>query len=195
MYSVGEFAKKINKSVKSLQKWDRDGKLKANRTATNRRYYTHQQYLEYLGLAPTSKAVTVAYCRVSSNSQKDDLKRQIEYVHDFAKNAGFIIDELLTDVGSGLNFKRKNFINLMERVEAGEIKRIILAHKDRLVRFGFDWFSKFCSNHSVELLVINDERLSPEQEVVQDLISIIHVFSCKVYGLRKYTKQIESENL
>ena len=65
---------------------------------------------------------------------------------------------------------------------------------DRLVRFGFEWFSKFCTDHSVEVLVINDERLSPEQEVVQDLISIIHVFSCKVYGLRKYSQQIASEN-
>ena len=195
MYSVGEFAKKIGKSVKTIQKWDRDGKLVANRTATNRRYYTHQQYLEYLGLSPSKTSVTVAYCRVSSNSQKDDLNSQIAYVYEFAKSAGIIIDELITDIGSGLNFKRKNFNKLLERVETGQISKIILAHKDRLVRFGFEWFSKFCSDHSVELLVINDERLSPEQEVVQDLISIIHVFSCKVYGLRKYSKQIATDKL
>lgn len=195
MYSVGEFAEKIGKSVKTLQKWDRDGVFKANRTATNRRYYTQQQYLEYKGIVPKCTSAVVAYCRVSSSSQKSDLQNQINYIYDFAKASGFVIDELLTDIGSGLNFKRKNFISIMERIEAGEIRKLVLAHKDRLVRFGFDWFSKFLSNHGVELVVINDERLSPEEEVVKDLISIIHVFSCKVYGLRKYTKQISEDKL
>ena len=194
MYSVGEFAKKVGKSVKTLQKWDRDGKLVALRTPTNRRYYSHQQFLEYIGLAPKEEtALVVAYCRVSSASQKEDLARQVDYIQDFARNSGIIISNVMTDIGSGLNFKRNNFIKLLEMVESGKVKKLILAHKDRLVRFGFEWFSKFCSDHGTEVLVINDQRLSPEQEVVQDLISIIHVFSSRVYGLRKYTKQISKE--
>lgn len=194
MYSVGEFAKKVGKSVKTLQKWDRDGKLVALRTPTNRRYYSHQQFLEYIGLAPKEEtALVIAYCRVSSASQKEDLARQVDYIQDFARNSGIIISNVMTDIGSGLNFKRNNFIKLLEMVESGKVKKLILAHKDRLVRFGFEWFSKFCSDHGTEVLVINDQRLSPEQEVVQDLISIIHVFSSRVYGLRKYTKQISKE--
>lgn len=194
MYSVGEFAKKVGKSVKTLQKWDRDGKLVALRTPTNRRYYSHQQFLEYIGLAPKEEtALVIAYCRVSNASQKEDLARQVDYIQDFARNSGIIISNVMTDIGSGLNFKRNNFIKLLEMVESGKVKKLILAHKDRLVRFGFEWFSKFCSDHGTEVLVINDQRLSPEQEVVQDLISIIHVFSSRVYGLRKYTKQISKE--
>ena len=194
MYSVGEFAKKVGKSVKTLQKWDRDGKLVALRTPTNRRYYSHQQFLEYIGLAPKEETtLVIAYCRVSSASQKEDLARQVDYIQDFARNSGIIISNVMTDIGSGLNFKRNNFIKLLEMVESGKVKKLILAHKDRLVRFGFEWFSKFCSDHGTEVLVINDQRLSPEQEVVQDLISIIHVFSSRVYGLRKYTKQISKE--
>ena len=194
MYSVGEFAKMVGKSVKTLQKWDRDGKLVALRTPTNRRYYSHQQFLEYIGLAPKEEtALVIAYCRVSSASQKEDLARQVDYIQDFARNSGIIISNVMTDIGSGLNFKRNNFIKLLEMVESGKVKKLILAHKDRLVRFGFEWFSKFCSDHGTEVLVINDQRLSPEQEVVQDLISIIHVFSSRVYGLRKYTKQISKE--
>ena len=194
MYSVGEFAKKVGKSVKTLQKWDRDGKLVALRTPTNRRYYSHQQFLEYIGLAPKEEtALVIAYCRVSSASQKEDLARQVDYIQDFARNSGIIISNVMTDIGSGLNFKRNNFIKLLEMVECGKVKKLIRAHKDRLVRFGFEWFSKFCSDHGTEVLVINDQRLSPEQEVVQDLISIIQVFSSRVYGLRKYTKQISKE--
>ena len=111
MYSVGEFAKKVGKSVKTLQKWDRDGKLVALRTPTNRRYYSHQQFLEYIGLAPKEEtALVIAYCRVSSASQKEDLARQVDYIQDFARNSGIIISNVMTDIGSGLNFKRNNFI-------------------------------------------------------------------------------------
>lgn len=190
MYSVGEFAKLINKSVRTLQRWDTQNVLKANRTTSDRRYYTEQQLQQYKGLSSNDNSINIAYCRVSNRNQTDDLKNQKDYISTFSLNAGINIDEWFVDIGSGLNFKRKNFNKLINLVEHGKIKTIIIAHKDRLVRFGYEWFEQFCINHGVKILLINNEALSPEQELVQDLISIIHVFSCRIYGLRKYKKKL-----
>jgi predicted site-specific integrase-resolvase len=96
----------------------------------------------------------------------------------------------LEDVGSGLDYERKRFVELMERVEAGEIKEIVVAHKDRLVRFGFEWFEAFCRRHGAEIVVMNAESLSPEEEMVKDLLSIVQCFSSRLYGLRRYKKSI-----
>lgn len=194
MYSIGEFAEIINKSVNTLQRWDRNGKLKANRTPTNRRYYTEKQLMEYRGMVSNFKSVNIAYCRVSSSNQKDDLKNQKKYINDFCLNKGIEIDDFYVDIASGLNFKRKKFNHLISEVEHGKIKNIIIAHKDRFVRFGYEWFESFCGKHGCNILVINDEKLSPENEMIQDLISIIHVFSCRIYGLRKYKNEISKEN-
>jgi putative resolvase len=103
---------------------------------------------------------------------------------------GKAIDVKLEDIGSGLNYKRKNFIYLMEMVESNKVSEIVIAHKDRLVRFGFEWFEKFCQSHGTSILVMNAESLSPEEEMTKDLLSIIHCFSSRLYGLRKYKKKI-----
>lgn len=190
MYSIGEFAKLINRSVRTLQRWDRDGTFHANRTPTGRRYYTEQQLREYKGILATEKSLTLAYCRVSSHNQKDDLRRQKASISDFCQNAGIGVDEWYQDIGSGLNFTRKNFNKLLHMVESGQVKHLILAHKDRMVRFGFEWFSQFCRNHGCEITVINNDTLSPEAELVQDLMAITHVFSSRLYGLRTYKKTL-----
>lgn len=193
MYNIGEFAKLINRSVNTLQRWDRQGTLKAFRHPSGHRYYTEQQLLEHKGLKASEKSVVIAYCRVSNRSQQDDLKGQRAYIAEFCLHAGLGIDEWYEDIASGLNFKRKQFTQLFTLVEAGQVKKIIVAHKDRLVRFGFEWFEHFCVNHGCEIIVINNEKLSPEQEIIQDLISIIHVFSSRIYGLRKYKKTIKQD--
>jgi len=97
----------------------------------------------------------------------------------------------LTDIGSGLNYKRKHFLSVMEMIEKGEVAELVIAHKDRLVRFGFEFFEDFCERHKTKLTVMNAESLSPEQELIQDLMSVVHVFSSRLYGLRKYAKKIE----
>lgn len=101
-----------------------------------------------------------------------------------------IIDEIITDIGSGLNYTRKKWNKLIESCIEGNISTIIIAHKDRFVRFGYDWFEKFLHKMKVNIIVVNNEKLSPQEELVQDLISIIHVFSCSIYGLRKYKKKM-----
>jgi len=192
-YKPQEFAKMIGVSVKTLQRWDRDGQLTAHRTPTNRRYYTHSQYVDYLGLDQQRKGKTVIYTRISNVGQKDDLKNQIEFLRQYANAKGIIVDDVLEDVGSGLNYDRKKWNTLIEDCVKGEIKSILIAHKDRFIRFGYSWFERFLKSYGVEIIVVNNETLSPEEEMVQDLINIIHVFSCRIYGLRKYKSKIKED--
>lgn len=188
-YRPHEFAKLISRTTQTLQRWDREGILKAHRTPTNRRYYTHDQYLQIIGQKAAEQQI-VAYCRVSSPGQKVDLASQKAAVEQFCIAAGKPVGLWLQDIGSGLNYKRKNFVALLEMVERGEVSEIIIAHKDRLVRFGYEWFEKFCQDHGAVLTVMNAESLSPEEEMTQDLLSIIHCFSSRLYGLRRYKKKI-----
>ena len=98
--------------------------------------------------------------------------------------------------GSGLNCNRKKWNALLEEVMEQKIKQIVITHKDRFIRFGYDWFEQFCRKYGTTIVVVNKEELSPQEELVQDIISILHVFSCRLYGLRKYKKQItEDEEL
>lgn len=188
-YRPHEFAKLISRTTQTLQRWDRVGILKARRTPTNRRYYTHDQYLQIIGQKATERQIVVYY-RVSSATQKTDLASQKAAIEQFCIAAGKPVSLWLQDIGSGLNYKRKNFVVLLEMVERGEVSEIVIAHKDRLVRFGYEWFEKFCWDHGTTLTVMNTESLSPEEEMTQDLLSIIHGFSSRLYGLRRYKKKI-----
>lgn len=189
VYRPHEFGKLIGRSSQTLRRWDRLGILKAHRTLTNRRYYTHDQYLQVIGQKAKERHI-IAYCRVSSTGQKGDLVNQKAALEQFCIATGKPVALWLEDIGSGLNYERKHFVRLMEMVERGEVSEIVIAHKDRLVRFGYEWFNKFCLNHGTTLTVMNAESLSPEEEMTKDLLSIIHCFSSRLYGLRKYKKQI-----
>ena len=195
-YKINEFAKMINVSVRTLQRWDNEGTLKAFRTPTDRRYYTHTQYLAYIGesLHGKIKGKTVIYTRVSGRGQKDDLVNQVQFLRQYANAKGIIVDLVLEDIGSGLNYNRKKWNQLLLMCQKGEVKQILIAHKDRFIRFGYGWFEQFLKAFGVEIIVVNNETLSPEQELVQDLISITHVFSCRIYGLRKYKKKLKEDD-
>ena len=191
MIRLNEMAKRLNVSIKTLQRWDREGILVAKRTPTDRRYYTEDQYLEYIGSSTKSKRKTIAYVRVSSANQKDDLRNQITFIRNYVNAKGEILDDVIEDVGSGLNYNRKHWNDLLlNQIPKGEIEKIYITYKDRFVRFGFDWFERFCNHYNCEIVVINNPDTSPQKELVDDLISIIHVFSCRIYGLRKYKKDI-----
>jgi len=195
-YNIQEFGRLIGKSTKTLQKWDREGKLVAHRSPqSNRRYYTHDQYLEYRGLKAAEKGQTIVYARVSGVAQKPDLLNQVEALKAYSQAHTILVDEWIQDIGSGLNYKRKGFNRLMEMVELGQVRRIIIAHRDRLVRFGYGYFEAFCQRHNCEIVVINGEALSPEQELVQDLIAIVTVFGARLHGLRSYKKVIKDAAL
>ena len=193
-YKPNEFAELLNVSVRTLQRWDNEGKLKAFRTPTNRRYYTYEQYLEYKGIAKSEiKRKNIIYTRVSTSNQKDDLKNQIDFLRQYTNSSGIIIDEVIEDYGSGLNYNRKKWNKLIDECMLNEIDTIYITHKDRFIRFGYSWFEKFLNKFNVKIIVVNNEDLSQQEELVQDIVSILHVFSCRIYGMRKYKKKIEGD--
>ena len=193
-YKPNEFAELIHVSVRTLQRWDVDGKLKAFRTPTNRRYYTYEQYLEYKGIhKKENDRKIIIYTRVSTSNQKDDLKNQVEFLRHYANARGIIIDEVIEEYGSGLNYNRKKWNTLIDSCMQNEVNTIIITHKDRFIRFGYDWFERFLAKLNVNIIVVNNESLSPQEEFVQDIISILHIFSCRIYGLRKYKKKIRED--
>ena len=193
-YKPNEFAELLNVSVLTLQRWDKSGKLIAYRTPTDRRYYTHEQYLEYCGIKPSdSNGKVIIYTRVSTSNQKDDLRNQVEFLKNYANSKGMIVDEVIEDLGSGLNYNRKKWNCLIDECMDGKISTILVTHKDRFIRFGFDWFERLLGKFNTKIIVVNNESLSPQEELVQDIISILQVFSCRIYGLRKYKKQIKED--
>ena len=122
--------------------------------------------------------------------KKDDLKNQIKFLKEYANAKGYIVSEVITDIGSGLNYQRKGFNSILY---SDKKQKILISYKDRFVRFGFDWFDKFLKSKGSAIEIVNNEDLSPQKEMVQDLISIIDIFSCHIYGLRKYKKQIKED--
>jgi putative resolvase len=183
-YSPKHFGKLIGKSVNTLQKWDRKGILPAFRSPTNRRYYTHEQYLQYRGLISSEQGIVIAYARVSSPSQKKDLALQKEALRAYCLEHGIKVDEWVEDIGSALHYQRKGFSQVIEQIELGHVKRLVIGSQDRLVRFGYDWFEAFCQRHGTEILVMNGESFSSEEELVRDLLAIVTVFSARLPGLR-----------
>lgn len=193
-YKPKDFAELLGVSVKTLQRWDREGILNANRTPTDRRYYTYDQYLQFKGIQKENDIRDIViYARVSTKNQKDDLYNQVEFLKQFTNARGMIVNQCIEDFGSGLNYNRKKWNILLEQVMEQKIKTIIISSKDRFIRFGYDWFEKFCAKFNTTILVVNNETLSPNEELVQDIISILQVFSCKLDGLRKYKNQIKED--
>ncbi|NEO37075.1 MAG: IS607 family transposase [Moorea sp. SIOASIH] len=173
-----EAAEHLGVSISTLRRWDKEGRLDSIRTKGNQRRFCVQ------GEAPQSKPI-VAYARVSTHSQRDDLDRQAEFLRSKYPNA-----EIVTEVGSGLNFKRRKFLKILERIYSSDISAFVVAYPDRAVRFGFPLLEWLCQKGGVKLVVLHEGKLSPEQELVEDILSILHCFSARLYGLRKYQKQV-----
>jgi putative resolvase len=194
-YSPKQFGKLIGKSVNTLQKWDRKGILPAFRTPTNRRYYTHEQYLAYRGLISSGQGLVIVYARVSSQGQKKDLALQKEALRAYCQEHAIKVDQWVEDIGSALNYQRKGFNQVIEQIELGLVKRVVIGSQDRFVRFGYDWFEQFCERHGTEITVINGETFSPDEELVRDLIAIVTVFSARLHGLRSHKHLIRAAAL
>jgi predicted site-specific integrase-resolvase len=167
-------------SIATLRRWEQNGAIKAIRTVGNQRRYILEE-------AEKQKPV-VCYARVSTHGQKDDLTRQAEFLRSAYPTA-----ELITEVGSGLNFKRRKFLAILERIYERNIGTLVIAHPDRLVRFGFPLLEWFCAKSGCQLVVLRKKSLSPHEELVSDILSILHCFSARLYGLRKYEKQARLE--
>lgn len=191
-YSISEFAKRIGRSASTVRRWESEGLLKSRRLPSGHRYFDEDDVRGILG-APDKKRLTVVYCRVSSHGQKDDLRSQIMAMEQYCLGAGIAVDEWVHEIAGGMNFKRKKFLDIVDRIQCGEIAKIIVAHKDRLMRFGFDLFHHIAAENRCEIVVVNQDALSPQQEMVEDLMSIVHTFSCRLYGMRKYKTEIKKD--
>jgi putative resolvase len=191
-YNSAQFAKLAGVAVKTLQCWDREGRLKpAVRTPGNRRLYIPEQLNQVLNRVSMTKQVTVAYLRVSSQAQKPDLSNQKAALEQFCIARGIAVDEWISEIGGGLNFKRPKISDLVDRIVRSELSTRVNAHKDRLARFGYELLAHLCETHGCQIVVLNTESLSPDQEMVQDLMKIVHCFSSRLYGLRNYRKAIQ----
>ena len=165
-------------NIGTLRRWDKAGKLDSIRTPGNqRRFCIEEEDQKYKPI--------VAYARVSTYSQRDDLDRQVEFLRSKYPNA-----ELISEIGSGLNFKRRKFLKILERICSHDISTFVIAYSDRAVRFGFPLIEWLCQQNGVKLVVLNKRDLSPEAELVEDILSILHCFSARLYGLRKYQKEV-----
>ena len=190
VYKPKEFAGLIGKSVITLQRWDRVGRLVAKRSHSNRRYYTHQQYLEYIGIHASSQGKVVAYCRSSCAINMDDVASQklhiIQHAHAFDQQ----IEEWFIDYNSSLNYQREQFNNLLDQIELGQIAILFLAHKDRLVRFGYEWFAAFCERHGTQICLVNSSQFTPDKkELLSELKLIINMFAGKIEQLGLYKEE------
>lgn len=159
------------------------GKIEAYRTPTGQRMFSKQSLLGITGHLPTTETKRkIVYCRVSSKKQLDDLERQCQFLR-----TRYPDHELVTDCGSGINFKRKGLQTLLEQTMLGQLEEIVVAHKDRLCRFGFELIEFVCNHNNTKLIVLDhEEHRSTQQELADDIMAIVTVFACKQMGQRKY---------
>jgi predicted site-specific integrase-resolvase len=184
-YSIGEFAKLIGKSQQTLRNWDKKDVLKPAYVAPSGfRYYSEQQLHQVLGVkkAIVPKKV-IGYCRVLSRKQKDDLERQVEAVRTYMIAKGYSF-EIIEDIGSGIDYTKKGLSRLIDMICNGEVEKVVVLYKDRLVRFGFELIEQICKRYNVDIEIIDHTEKTEEQELVEDLVQIITVFSCKLQGKR-----------
>lgn len=167
----------------ALRKWADEGKIPYIRNPAGQRLYDVDAFVRAGKLR-----AGVVYARVSSKKQRDDLGRQVAYLKQRYPN-----HEVVEDIGSGLNFKRKGLQNILERAHRGDVSEVVVAHKDRLCRFGFDLLEFVLGQNNCKLVVLDDTQASPQQELVQDLLNIVHVFSCRLHGLRGYSAKIKKD--
>lgn len=179
-------------SERTLRNWDRDGKIRTIRTPAGHRRYDIDSVVNPEG----DTRIRILYARVSSYKHKSDLERQADYLQSL-----FTDGLIIKDIGSGLNYKRKGLLSLLGQVLSGNVREVVVCHKDRLLRFGFDLIEWFCQQQNCQLVVLNRSDLSPEREMVEDILAIVHVYreaeasySCRLYGLRKYKSVIKEDS-
>ena len=186
MLSIGKFAKSLGVSIQTLRNWDKEGKLKPTYVTENGyRYYSEDLLNKFRNIKNVNKIKkkNILYARVSTKSQKDDLDRQVDNLKQYAYSKGYSF-EIITDIGSGINYKKEGLLKMINLVECGEVDRIIVLYKDRLIRFGYDLIEYICKLNDTKIEIVDNSTISKEQELTEDLIQIITVFSNKLYGAR-----------
>jgi predicted site-specific integrase-resolvase len=176
---------KYNISRKTLSNWVIKNKISYNILPSGRYDY------EAINNEKCVEKINIIYARVSTSGQKDNLKRQIDRLTDYCSYNGFIIDETLQEIASGMNYNRIKYIKLLNLVLDNKVDKIFIEYEDRLLRFGFDNFKLICEKFNTTIIVINkSENKDTIKEITDDLVNIIHHFSSKMYSLRKNKSKI-----
>ena len=189
---IGEAAKLLGVSVQALRNWEAEGKIMpSHRTPGGQRMY---DLAELLG-ANDKTYPTIAYARVSSSDQKEDLERQHAVLEAFCNKNGWQT-EIIRDLGSGMNYNKRGLSRLLELIVQGQMSRLVLTHKDRLLRFGADLIFRICELKGIEIVIINKgEQPSFEEELTRDVMEIMTVFCAKLYGRRSHKSKKLAEDI
>lgn len=192
-YSSKTLAKMLGVTTQTLRNWNRSGKLMPSYTKNNGyRYYSEESIQEFLEIKPKTKTKlkVVGYARVSSRKQKDDLERQINNLSSILKDKYGEFD-IISDIGSGINYDKPGLKELIRRIDKREVDIVVVLYKDRLLRYGYELVEYFAKLNNVEIVVLDKVSKSSDQDLVEDLVQIITVFSCRLQGRRrKKTKEM-----
>lgn len=176
LISIGELAELKAVSVDTIRRWEKEGKLESVRTDGGHRRYRLSDFVEQ----KTGK--TIAYARVSSHDQKADLDRQDAVLSGYCQSFGWEY-EVIRDLGSGMNYRKKGLMKLISAILDGEMARLVITHKDRLLRFGSELIFSLCEYHEVEVVILNKkEDATFEEDLASDVLEIITIFSARLYG-------------
>jgi predicted site-specific integrase-resolvase len=183
-------ANALGVSMTTLRRWEQSGKLIPERTkGGHRRYDLTQLRPESYRNSNDENKITIAYARVSSHDQKQDLERQKQVLEMYCASQGWTF-EVIADLGSGMNYYKKGLTKLVKSVLRDEVGRLVLTHKDRLLRFGAELIFAICELKNVEIVIINKgEEVSFEEDLAKDVLEIITVFSARLYGSRSRKNQ------
>ncbi|MHB8127364.1 MAG: IS607 family transposase [Desulfitobacteriaceae bacterium] len=187
-YSIGQFAKLICKTEQTLRNWDKNDTFKPHHISpSGYRYYSQEQLNHFLGIKNTLQLnrKVIGYCRVSSHKQKDDLIRQEDNIKTYMLAKGYQF-EIVTDIGSGINYNKKGLNHLIDLITNSEVDRIVVLYKDRLLRFGFELIENLCTKYGTTIEIIDSTDKTEEQELVEDLVQIVTVLSCRLQGKRAH---------
>ena len=192
LLSIGKFAKTVGVTTTTLRRMHQSGELiPAHISNGGTRYYSTEQLK--LFQSSNTERIVIGYCRVSTPSQKDDLETQVQNVKSYMYAKGYKFD-IIKDIGSGINYKKKGLKELINRIENNEVSKVVILYKDRLIRFGFELIEYLCEINNVEIEVIDNSECSKEKELTDDLIQIITVFANRLYGQHsKKTKRLINE--
>lgn len=192
LMSIGKFAKELGVTPEHVRTMHRTGEvIPARISEKGTRYYSDEQLKELKNnLSSQREEKVVAYCRVSTKSQKDDLEKQVENVKSYMYAKGYSF-EVITDIGSGINYKNKGLQQLISLIDSNQVTKLVILYKDSLVRFGFELIQLLCDLHDVKIEIIDNSERNKEEELTNDLIQIITIFANRLYGSRsKKTKTL-----
>lgn len=184
-YSIGQFAKLIGRTPQTLRDWDKKGEFKPHYVApSGHRYYSQEQLNHFLGIRGVKpERKVIGYCRVSSSKQKDDLSRQVDNMRTYLLAQGNPF-EVITDIGSGINYKNKGLLSLIDLISQNQVEKVVVLYKDRLVRFGYELIEYVASLHNCTIEIIDTTEKTEEQELIEDMIQIVSILSAKLPGKR-----------